>query len=393
VHVLVATKFLPLPADSGVKQRSLGTLRRLAERARVTVAGFDDGGTDVDGLRDLGVTPLGAPWPPSVRSSVGGLGRTASISSGRFWNAGLAAAIRAAAAADPVDAVFLEFPQLDPWVRRIPAGRLVFASHNVESALVASYAETRRGAARALYATEARAVRRLEAKVLSRADVVGVVSERDRDRLPPTTAPVLVCPNGWDPGPVLPMADEPVVVFVAQLGWAPNVDAATWLARSIWPLVVRERPDARLLLVGRTPTAEVQALAGPSVEVTGTVPDVRPYLARARVAVAPLRAAGGSRLKILEACDAGRPVVATTTGVEGLEGLVDRGVLVADEPAGLARSILDLLADGDRAAALGREGHDAVAARYSWDATLAPLIDATVAEVPAPGQAGRRLGG
>ena len=376
MHLLVATKFLPLPADSGVKQRSLGTLRRLARRARVTLAGFDDGGADLAGLRDLGVHPLAAPWPPSIGSAVGGVVRTASISSGRFWNADLAAAIRAAVAADPVDTVFLEFPQLDPWVRGIGSRRLVFASHNVESALVASYAETKRGPARALYASEAAAVRRLEAKVLQRADVVGVVSERDRDRLPPTSAPVLVCPNGWDPGPVLPPSDEPVVVFVAQLGWAPNVDAATWLVRSIWPLVERQRPDARLFLVGRTPTAEVQALARPSVEVTGTVPDVRPYLARARVAVAPLRAAGGSRLKILEACDAGRPVVATTTGVEGLEGLVGRGVLVADEPDGLAGLVLDLLGDGDRAAAIGREGHDAVAAGYSWDATLAPLIDA-----------------
>jgi glycosyltransferase involved in cell wall biosynthesis len=288
-----------------------------------------------------------------------------------------------AAAADPVDTLFLEFPQLDPWVRGVQAGRLVFASHNVESALVASYAETKRGVGRALYAAEAAAVRRLEAKVLERADVVGVVSERDRERLPPTSAPVLVCPNGWDPGPVLPPSDEPVVVFVAQLGWAPNVDAATWLVRSIWPLVERERPDARLLLVGRTPTAEVQALAGPSVEVTGTVPDVRPYLARARVAMAPLRAAGGSRLKILEACDAGRPVVATTTGVEGLERLVGRGVLVADEPDGLARLVVDLLGDPARATAVGREGHDVVAASYSWDASLAPLVEATVAPAPA----------
>ena len=382
MHILVATKFLPLPADSGGKQRSLATLRRLAGRARVTLAGFDDGGTDFDGLRALGVQPLAAPWPQSVPRAMGGVLRTASISSGRFWNADLADAIRVAVAAEPVDTVFLEFPQLDPWVRRIEASRLVFASHNVESALVASYADIKRGPARGLYAAEAAAMRRLEAKVLARADVVGVVSERDRDRLPPTTAPVLVCPNGWDPGPVLPPSDEPVVVFVAQLGWAPNVDAATWLVRSIWPLVERERPDARLFLVGRTPTPEVQALAGPSVEVTGTVPDVRPYLARARVAVAPLRAAGGSRLKILEACDAGRPVVATTTGVEGLEGLIGRGVVVADEPEGLARQVLDLLADGDRAAAIGREGHDAVAAGYSWDATLAPLIDATT-EAPA----------
>jgi glycosyltransferase involved in cell wall biosynthesis len=102
--------------------------------------------------------------------------------------------------------------------------------------------------------------------------------------------------------------------------------------------------------------------------------------------MAPLRAAGGSRLKILEACDAGRPVVATATGVEGLERLVGRGVLVADEPEGLARLVVELLDDPARAASVGRDGHDEVAASYSWDATLAPLIEAAVAPLT-------RLGG
>ena len=92
--------------------------------------------------------------------------------------------------------------------------------------------------------------------------------------------------------------------------------------------------------------------------------------------LAPLRAAGGSRLKILESLDAGRPVVATGLGAEGLEDLVGGGVVVADDPPGLAEAIVALLDDPERAARLGREGHDAVAARYGWDATLAPLLDA-----------------
>jgi glycosyltransferase involved in cell wall biosynthesis len=210
--------------------------------------------------------------------------------------------------------------------------------------------------------------------------VVSVVSAPDAGRLPPVRGRVVVCPNGVEPGEPVPPSEERLVVFVAQLGWAPNVDAATWFASEVWPLVRRSRPDARLALVGRDPSPPVKALADDTVEVTGSVPSVRPWLARAAVALAPLRAAGGSRLKILEALDAGRPVVATRLGAEGLEDLVGHGVVVADDAPGLAAAVVELLDDPERAARLGRDGHEAVAARYGWDATLAPLLDAIVPE-------------
>jgi glycosyltransferase involved in cell wall biosynthesis len=120
----------------------------------------------------------------------------------------------------------------------------------------------------------------------------------------------------------------------------------------------------------------VQELAGPSVEVTGTVPDLEPWYARTRVCVAPLLAGGGSRLKILEALAAGRPVVATSIGAEGLEDLVGRGVVVEDDPDRMAAALAELLSDGDRSAELGRAGVAAVAADHSWSAAVRPLLAA-----------------
>jgi glycosyltransferase involved in cell wall biosynthesis len=246
--------------------------------------------------------------------------------------------------------------------------------HNVESDLAASYARST-GRLRALPVwCEALALRRLERAALRRVDIAVVASGRDRARLPRSGAEVLVCPNGWEPGPPLPAAADPVVAFVALFGWRPNADAAVWLAERVWPLVRRRRPDARLLLVGRSPTPQVRRLAGSDVTVTGTVPDVRPFLARARVAVAPLLSGGGTRLKVLEALDAGRPVVATGIGVEGLEDLIGRGVVVADTPEAMSAAICGLLADDGRASRLGAVGRAAVAERYAWDATLAPLL-------------------
>ena len=187
---------------------------------------------------------------------------------------------------------------------------------------------------------------------------------------------MLVCPNGREPSAVLPEAPGPTVAFVATMGWAPNIDAAVWLGREIWPRVRERVPGARLLLVGKDPAPAVLALEDRDIEVTGTVAEVNPYLARSRVVVAPLRAGGGTRLKIMEALDVGRPVVATSLGCEGMEDLVGQGVVVADTVPALADAIVDLLLDPAGAAALGRAGHDAVKARHSWDVALAPLIEA-----------------
>jgi glycosyltransferase involved in cell wall biosynthesis len=116
----------------------------------------------------------------------------------------------------------------------------------------------------------------------------------------------------------------------------------------------------------------VRALAGPGVEVAGTVPDVAPYIQRAAFTVAPLLAGGGSRLKILESLGWARAVVATTIGASGLEGLGGAGIVLADEPAAFAAQVIRLLQDPPAAARLGQQGRQAVGA-YAWDTVLAPF--------------------
>jgi glycosyltransferase involved in cell wall biosynthesis len=153
---------------------------------------------------------------------------------------------------------------------------------------------------------------------------------------------------------------------------------------------VAQFPEAHLQLVGRNPAAQVQALAGPTVEVTGTVEDLEPWYERTRVALAPLQAGGGSRLKILEALAAGRPVVATGIGAEGLEDLVGRGVVVEDDPARMAAVLVELLGDPQRCADLGRRGADAVAADHSWPAAVRPLLAELAAGPSGPSRPPRR---
>lgn len=374
MRALVVTKVLPLPANSGGRQRTLAVVRLLAQRCDVVLCAFAAPESDIAGLEAMGVEVRAVPRPHGVIPAVRGLVRTGSGSSGRFWDPALARAVGDVASA-PFDLLLLEYVQTLAYTRGVHARLKVLGMHNVESSLVTSYAELAGGWRSIPLRLEAAALRRLERSCITAFDAVTVISRTDRDRLPATAEKVLVCPNGCDLAPLLPPAGSPVAAFVASLGWRPNGDAAEWLSTHIWPLVRRRIPDARLLLVGRDPSPAVRALARPDVEVSGTVADVRPYLARSRLALAPLRVGGGSRLKVLEALAGGRPVVATPKGIEGLEDLVGNGAVVAETEAAMADAIVRLLGDPVAAEELGRRGRQAVRARYSWQTTLGPLLD------------------
>jgi glycosyltransferase involved in cell wall biosynthesis len=373
----MVTKFVPLPDNDGGKQRVLAVARRVANGSDLVLCAYDDGASDVAGLEKLGIEVRSVPWKPSAARAARGAIKTKSLSSGRFFSPELAAEVRAAAAESPLDLLLVEYLQMAPLARDVAAARRVLDLHNVESALMRSYGRTARRPSALVARAEAAALSAMERQAARTFDTVLVVSERERHRLPPGFGDLLVCPNGRDPDPSCPLAPAPTATasFVATLGWAPNVDAALWFSRDVWPEVLRRLPAARLLLVGRDPAPAVRALASSSVEVSGTVADVLPYLAQTRVAVAPLRSGGGTRLKILEALDAGRPVVATSVAVDGLEDLIGRGVVVADDARAMADAVTTLLDDPDAATALGTIGHDAVVASHSWDAALAPLLE------------------
>src|SRR5207302_4004164 len=145
-----------------------------------------------------------------------------------------------------------------------------------------------------------------------------------------------------------PLADAPTLVFTGTLSWGPNIDGLTWFCTDVLPLVRARVPDVRLDIVGREPLPEVEALARlAGVSVHADVPSVVPWLEQARVAVVPLRIGSGTRIKALEAMAAGRPVVGTSVGLEGLD--IEDGVhaLVADEPPTLADAVVRVLTDDE----------------------------------------------
>lgn len=199
---------------------------------------------------------------------------------------------------------------------------------------------------------------------------VTVVSERDRDELLSLNPalPVTVIPNGVDTvyfRRARARRKARALLFVGNYEYAPNVDAALHLATEILPQVQKRVPDVKLWLVGNAPPPELLALAGESVRVTGRVPDVRPYLARAAAFVCPLRLGAGIKNKILEALAIGCPVVATPISVDGIAVRDGDSALIAEGQA-LVDAIMRLLNDAILQQRLADNGRALIEAQYSW---------------------------
>jgi glycosyltransferase involved in cell wall biosynthesis len=159
------------------------------------------------------------------------------------------------------------------------------------------------------------------------------------------------------------------LVFVGSMDWLPNVDGMLYFAREVLPLIRRRRPDCSLAIVGRTPPPKILELAGrdPRIRVTGTVPDIRPYLWNSAVSIVPLRIGGGTRLKIYEAMAARIPVVSTTVGAEGLSVHAPEDILLADTPQDFADRCLELLADPSARCRVATAAWEMVNANFSWE--------------------------
>jgi len=179
-----------------------------------------------------------------------------------------------------------------------------------------------------------------------------------------------VLPNGIDLTEFVAATTAPqpgTILFTGLMSYYPNQQAVRWFLNEVFPVILKNRPDARLVVAGAAPPRWMTALARPEVEVTGLVPDIRPYLERAAVFIAPLMIGGGTRVKILEALAMERPVVSTSIGAEGLELAHGASVLFADDPAAFAARVVDVLQDARLAARLGTCGRQHVAARFDWD--------------------------
>ena len=387
------------PSTTGGRVRSLQLISELGRRHDVTVVTTHGAGDDPDGLRRTLSHCREVVSVPYVVPKRGSQDFPAAL-------------IRSWCSRYPVDLWKWRVPEVralvDAYLHRgevdlivadflfaaanVPLGGstpVVLFEHNVEYVIWQRLAALERDPLRrALFGIEWRKLRAREADACRRADLTIAVSEDDRRRLAglaPDAATASV-PTGVDATYFAPCRDSerPAhLVFSGSMDWHPNEDAVVHFVDAILPQIRAERPGTSFTVVGRNPTPRLREIAtAAGITVTGTVDDVRPSIAEAAVYVVPLRAGGGTRLKIFEALAMAKAVVSTTVGAEGLG--ITQGVhfVAADDPPSFARAVLSLLDDPARRARLGDAGRELVERHCSWP-TIASAFEQRCEEVVA----------
>lgn len=371
------------PLNTGGRLRSFHILSELSRQCRVTLLTTHGADDDPEGLaaalphcERLVSVPYTIPKQGTPRFAAAVLRSWLSDKPVDVWKCTVPAVRQEAAqlvAANDVDVVIADFLAAVPNVPQPARVPVILFTHNVEHMIWRRLADVESRVWRRLpLEIEWRKMRRFEARACAGADLTLAVSEVDCSLLATTSpsARVRAIPTGVDTTYFAPNGHHEVpnrLVFTGSMDWYPNEDAMLHFMETVLPQIRQDVPGTTLTIVGRRPSERLrQAATAAGVEVTGTVDDVRPFIARGGVYIVPLRIGGGTRLKIFEALAMGKAVVSTAIGAEGLPLVNGEHYLEADEPAAFARSVVSLLKDAKRRRALGAGGRRLVEERYSW---------------------------
>ena len=379
---LFVTPEAPYPTAGGGALRAACLLEYLGRRYDVDVIGFREPGAPDPGrsipagvvrhVKTIDLPPHSRHFAARAARNAGRLARGAPPLNDRFG--GFGNVIRTYLDGRRYTLALIEHFWCAPyWEDVAPhSARVVLDLHNLESALLAACARSEPWPANLAFLRFAKACRTLERRWLPKFPVLLTPSPSDacliRQIAP--EGEVHVCPNAI-PAISLPARREEgdVVAFSGNLGYQPNISAVRFFRRAIWPILRERRPGVVWRLIGRNPECILKYASGDSrIEVVGAVDDAIAALAAAKVAVVPLLAGSGTRVKILEAWAAGTPVVSTAIGAEGLPVRHGEHILFADAPGDFAAAILSLLESEKMRRDLGYAGRRLYAKEFTWEA-------------------------
>lgn len=349
------------PTTKGGQIRTLEIVRALHARHEIHYAALTQDGLDSEGPRraseystKLYAFVHGVPSKRSlsfVMQLGSGLFSDLPLAVSRFYSPAMAAAIQSLIREQKFDRLVCDF--LVPAPHFPDPSKFILFQHNVETMIWRRHVEHAKGGVqRAYLQTQAKRMEAYEGKICRAAGSIIAVSDVDarmmRDLFQVTRVDSI--PTGVNLGYFAQPASLPArpanaadLVFVGSMDWMPNVDGIDYFAKNILPLIRQRKPDCTVAIVGRDPSPATLALADDKFSVTGTVPDVRPYLWHSKASIVPLRIGGGTRLKVYESMAAGVPVISTSIGAEGLTYDAPVDIRIADDPAAFADQCVKLL--------------------------------------------------
>ena len=386
-NVLYLVHRLPYPPNKGDKVRSYNLLKHLLKHHHIFLGTFIDDPEDaahIDTLRgmcaDIHVVKLN-PRFAKIRS-LNGLLADEPLTLRYYRDAALQNWVDKTCHKHKIDAAVIFSSAMAQYVENKSRLPTVIDFVDVDSAKWTQYAPKHRWPMSWLYKREGEYLLDYERKMAAQADRSFFVTEAEvalfASLAPECGVRVEAMCNGVDadyfsPSPARPspfVQDEIPIVFTGAMDYWPNVDAVTWFAAEVLPGLRQRLPQARFYIVGRSPTPEILAIASEHIIVTGTVPDVRPYLQHAGVVVAPLRVARGIQNKILEAMAMERPVIATADCAAAVDAEKGTELITATTAAEFIEAIVLQLANPETSIAIGQAARSRVVARYSWEAHM-----------------------
>jgi sugar transferase (PEP-CTERM/EpsH1 system associated) len=393
MRVLMISYCLPYPPVTGGRLRIYNLLRRVASRHEIALAALLQSPEDAEGIPHL------RQFCTRIETAMMDRRSRLAKASGmlRYALEGKPPQLRLLHSEELMEKIRQLFSEMTFDIVQIEAHMALYLSgipqtkrykslqmfQDVASQQLARIAHVeRRGGRKLRHWLNAVTMGRWEPRYAERFDRCITVSQLDQQLLLRANPrlQVDVIPNGVDtqkyrPLAVHPKEESPSLIFVGSMGYAPSVDAVLYFYREILPLIREMIQPVELRIVGADPSPEILKLTAPGLHVTGRVEDVVPYYQESTVCVVPLRAGGGTRLKILEAMALGRPVVSTSIGCEGLDVIDGEHLLIADTPERFARQTVRLLRDCHLAEYIRANARKLVEARYDWDQIAERLLD------------------
>jgi sugar transferase (PEP-CTERM/EpsH1 system associated) len=383
MKILVLDEEFPFPLNTGKRIRSFNLLSRLATRHEVYYLAYGNGLSDgFKALKAAGMNPIAVNHEIQKKSGlvfyfklfINLFSSDPYIVSSHYSESFLDKFREVLKDFNP-DILLAEWTPYAKYLSTVVAVKKIIVTHNIENRIWERYYRNESNLLKKYFIyLQWRKLLNFERNMLFFADGLTTVSDLERneflalnDRLS-----IEVIDNGVDLDYFKPEVKiDPTghsLVFTGSMDWRPNQDSIRYFMSDIHPLLLKQCPDYTITIVGRNPPPDIMRYNNYDyVTVTGTVDDVRPYIAGAQVYIVPLRIGGGSRLKILEAMAMGKPVVSTSIGAEGLAVTPDTDIILADDPATFTASILRLFADPGLRKYVGSAGRLLVERLYDWD--------------------------
>jgi sugar transferase (PEP-CTERM/EpsH1 system associated) len=387
-HSLFLCHRLPYPPNKGDKIRSYALLRHLARRGPVHLACFVDEAEDLqylDKVRELAGGQCyferldrGAKAWRSLMGLVSGKPLTTAC----FGSARLQAWVDQNLGRLPIDDVVVFGSAMAPYLLKAPIApdRVLFDMVDIDSDKWRQYAARSRGAVKWLYGREAEKLEALECLAAQAFGHTLLASDFEAETFkaiaPASAEKISGLTNGVDLEQFSagnfenPFAQgELPIVMTGRMDYRPNYEGALWFAREVFPHIAKDIPEAKVHFVGAGPPAQLREAAGPGVVVTGTVPDVRPYIQFAQAIIAPLHIARGVQNKVLEAMAMAKPVVATHDATRSLGVTAGHHLWVENEPRRFANAVVEALRGPERDNR-ARNGRNYVEVHHDWTSLM-----------------------